>query len=236
MIETATVVLDEKYCRCHLDVLPGKYVLLAVTDNGYGMEQSVIENIFEPFFTTKDMGKGTGLGLATIYGIVKQNKGSIDVYSKVGQGTTFNLYFPANDQTDEDSPVKTDGEFAPGEGETVLVVEDEKSLLALTKRILEQLGYAVLAANSPIEAIQIARAHPGGIQLLMTDVIMPEMNGRDLADRLTVYFPGLKCLFMSGYTADVIAHQGCLDGGIHFIPKPFTKRALAVKLRDVLRG
>jgi PAS domain S-box-containing protein len=233
-IETANVTFDDAYCARHRGFIPGAFVLLAVSDNGCGMDKETLEHIFEPFFTTKGIGKGTGLGLATVYGIIKQNRGFINVYSEPDNGTTFKIYLPR----DAAGIVGTKDSRAPelhlGRGETVLLVEDESALLVIAKRLMESLGYAVLGASGPGEALRLAEEHTGEIHLLLTDVVMPEMNGRDLAHRLSVLYPKMKCLFMSGYTANVIAHQGVLDEGVHFIQKPLSINNLAAKVREAL--
>lgn len=233
-VETSAVTFDETDCAAHVGLVPGEYVLLSVSDNGCGMDAETLSHLFEPFFTTKEVGKGTGLGLATVYGIVKQNNGFTDVYSEPGQGTTFKIYFPRH-ATEADRTAKMDAEqtAVPGH-ETILLVEDEPMILEITKTMLERQGYTVQAAARPGEAIRLAREHAGAIHLLMTDVIMPEMNGRDLAKNLLSLYPNLKRLFMSGYTANVIAHHGVLDEGVQFIQKPFSMQSLAVKVREVL--
>ena len=236
-IETGNVFFDEAYCADHAGYVPGEYVLLAVSDDGCGMSKETFGNLFEPFFTTKERGKGTGLGLATIYGIVKQNSGFINVYSEPGQGTTFKIYLPRHiGKTEQVQTVKPQGPQEPimRGRETVLVVEDEPAILSLSKRMLEKQGYQVLIAGTPGEATRVAEEHTGEIHLLMTDVVMPEMNGRDLAEKLLSLYPNLKCLFMSGYTADVIAHHGVLDDEVHFIQKPFSIKDMAAKVREVL--
>ena len=232
-IETDLVTIDERYCTDHVEALPGTYVLLVVSDDGCGMDTAALSHLFEPFFTTKEMGKGTGLGLATVYGIVKQNKGFVNVYSEPGQGTTFKIYLPHHGAGFEPAVEVVANQAARG-SETVLVVEDEPMILEIATTMLESLGYTVLAASGPAEAIRLAREHGGEIQLLMTDVVMPEMNGRLLTNHLRAHLPGLRCLFMSGYTANVIAHHGVLDEGVHFIQKPFTLHALAAKVREAL--
>ena len=234
IIETARADFDEQYCAQHSGFLPGEYILLAVSDNGCGMTREVLDNLFEPFFTTKETGKGTGLGLATVYGIVNQNNGFINVYSEPGQGTTFKIYLPRH--ASAEGPGLAEPAVSPTvEGhETILLVEDEPMILDMTKAMLKLQGHTVLAAASPAEALQLARDHDGAVHVLMTDVIMPGMNGRDLADRLQTHLPGLRCLFMSGYTANVIAHHGVLDAGVHFIQKPFTAGELAAKIRETL--
>jgi CheY-like chemotaxis protein len=216
---------------------PGEYIRLTVQDDGAGMEPHVLEHAFEPFYTTKGVGHGTGLGLAVVYGIVQQNDGFIDVSSIAGRGATFRLYLrravppaaaaiPATtESTSEGTPEAA--------GRTVLLVEDEPSILRLGTLMLKKFGYTVLAAESPAEAVRIARSHAGAIDLLMTDVVMPTMDGRQLARELTGIRPGLRCLFMSGYTADVIAHRGILFEGVQHLQKPFSSKDLAAKLHDV---
>jgi CheY-like chemotaxis protein len=200
------------------------------------MSKEVLDHIFEPFFTTKDVGKGTGLGLSTVYGIVKQNNGFINVYSEPDQGTTFKIYLPRFVGEAIEPAVERTVEMSKGHGETVLLVEDELVILDVSREMLEQLGYVVLIASTPHEALRIAKSHAGEIQMLITDVVMPEMNGRDLAKLICDIRPGLKCLFISGYTADVIAHHGVLDPGVNFIQKPFSMVYLAVKVREVLES
>ncbi len=233
-IETGTKTFDDAYCAAHAEFVPGDYVLLSVSDDGCGMDKKTQELLFEPFFTTKKVGKGTGLGLATVFGIVRQNEGFINVYSEPGQGTTFRIYLPRHHVAAEpDRPKATARPDARGD-ETVLLVEDEPSILRMTTKMLERLGYRVLKAGTPQEALRLAETHAGGIDLLMTDVVMPTMNGRELSGRLQGFCPNLKVLFMSGYTANVIAHHGVLDEGVQFIQKPFSKPDLAAKVREVL--
>jgi PAS domain S-box-containing protein len=234
-IETGAVTFEEAYCATHAGFLPGDYVLLAVSDNGCGMDEHTLDNIFEPFFTTKDVGQGTGLGLATVYGIMKQNDGFINVYSEPGRGTTFKLYLPQQGGTPEQFPEQTEAAETAARGhETVLLVEDEPAILKVAAMMLKELGYTVLAASSPSESLRLAQAHPGEIDLLMTDVVMPEMSGLDLAKKLLADHPKLKHVFVSGYTANVIAHHGVLEPGVHFVQKPFTMKELAAKIRHVL--
>jgi len=233
-VETGAVTFDETDCAAHVGFTPGKYVLLTVSDDGCGIDAETLSHLFEPFFTTKEVGKGTGLGLATVYGMVKQNNGFIDVYSKPGQGTTFKIYLPRH-ATESGRTALMDASQPAARGhETILLVEDEPMILDITTKMLERQGYTVQAAATPGEAIRLAREHVGEIHLLMTDVVMPEMNGRDLAKNLLSLYPNLKRLFMSGYTADVIAHHGVLDEGVQFIQKPFSVQTLAVKVRGVL--
>jgi PAS domain S-box-containing protein len=233
-IETGKVTFDAAYCADHAGFIPGDFVRLAVSDDGCGMDHNTMANLFEPFFTTKKVGEGTGLGLATVYGIVKQNNGFINVYSEPGQGTTFKIYLPVHADGAEAVETKSTGETASGQGETILIVEDETAILELARTMLEMLGYTVLTANTPGKALQLAKAHAGEIHLLITDVVMPEMNGRVLADQLHTLYPDLKTLFMSGYTANVIAHRGILDEGVRFMHKPFSKQDLAAKVREAL--
>jgi CheY-like chemotaxis protein len=236
VIETENAVFDEAYCAVHPEFVRGEYVMLAVSDDGCGMDKAVLEHIFEPFFTTKEVGRGTGLGLATVYGIVKQNGGFLNAYSEPGKGTTLRIYLPRfggqyTKPTDE--PIT---EMPKGYGETVLLVEDEVFILDMSRVMLEELGYRVLTAVTPGEAIRQAKAQADEIQLLITDVIMPEMNGRDLEKLLSEIIPGLKCLFTSGYTASAIAHRGVLKEGVQFLKKPFTVKDLATKVREALEG
>jgi len=233
-IETRNVSLEADSCARRAECVPGPYVLLSVSDDGCGMGKEVLEKLFEPFFTTKAVGRGTGLGLATVYGIVKQNKGFIDVYSEPGQGTTFRVYLPRHEGEAGEASRQGPVDLMRGGGETILLVEDEPMLLEIGKSMLERLGYRVLAAGMPGEAVQAAEAHPHDIHLLMTDVVMPGMNGRELSERLLSLYPDLRCLFMSGYTSEVIAHHGVLDAGVPFIQKPFTLQTLSTKLREVL--
>ncbi|MBF0502923.1 MAG: PocR ligand-binding domain-containing protein [Candidatus Riflebacteria bacterium] len=213
---------------------PGDYVMLSLTDTGCGMDKETMEHVFEPFFTTRGAGKGAGLGLATVYGAVRQNGGFINVFSEPGKGATFRIYLPRhleNIQTEQRGAV---AEPVVGGRETMLIVEDEPSILRMSAEILKEFGYKVLTAATPVEAIRIAEGNPGEIRLLVTDVIMPEMNGRDLAKRLLTMFPKLKCLFMSGYTSDVIAQRGVLEEGVHFLQKPFSSTTLAASVRKTL--
>lgn len=235
-IETNVITFDEAYCAEHVGFRPGEYILLAVSDDGCGMDRETLDHIFEPFFTTKEQGKGTGLGLASVYGAVKQNNGFINVYSEPSQGTTVRIYLPR--YTAKSAKVSEEAPDYPAEpgNETILLVEDELEILKMTTMMLGRLGYTVVAASTPGEAIRLAHENSDRIDLLMTDVVMPEMNGRDLAGNLLNRYPGLKCLFMSGYTANVIAHHGVLDEGVHFIQKPFSKKELGVKLREALEG
>jgi CheY-like chemotaxis protein len=235
-IETGSAEFDAAYCNDHVGFLPGEYVLLAVSDDGCGIKPEMLDNIFEPFFTTKESGKGTGLGLAMIYGVVKQNNGFINVYSEPGQGTTFRIYLPPHRAKTDTCPDKGAVRSAEGGDETILIVEDEPAILDMTAKMLERLGYRVMAAGTPGEAVDLAQAYCGRIDLLISDVVMPEMNGRDLANNLLHYYPDLKRLFMSGYTANVIAHHGVLEKGINFIQKPFSQKDLGAKVRESIDG
>ena len=233
-VETQNVTLDEAYCADHAGFVPGEFTLLAVSDSGSGMDKETLEKLFEPFFTTKGVGQGTGLGLSTVYGIVKQNDGFINVYSEPGKGSTFKIYLPRHTGKTQKLRTVDTAKIPTGRGETVLVVEDEVSILKLAHRILDGLGYKVLVARTPGEAMDLVKEHTGNISLLITDVVMPEMNGRDLAERLHTGYPDIKTLFMSGYTANVIAHRGVLEKGVNFIQKPFSRKDLAVKVRETL--
>jgi two-component system, cell cycle sensor histidine kinase and response regulator CckA len=213
-------------------VTPGRYVMLAVSDAGSGIESAILSRIFEPFFTTKEAGEGTGLGLSTVYGIVKQAGGHVWVYSEVGRGTTFKVYLPRVDEQ-EAAPEAPDTP-PPSKGETILVVEDEASMRAIAREILEEYGYRVIEAAAADEAIQAARSHPEPIHLLITDVVMPGMNGPALAETLKAERPGLAVLFMSGYTDDFIAHRGILGAGVFLLEKPFTLQALLARVRTAL--
>jgi PAS domain S-box-containing protein len=234
VIETENCTIDEYYSCQHPESIPGEYVKLIVSDNGCGMDRETQARIFEPFFTTKEAGKGTGLGLATVFGIVKQNNGFINVYSEVGLGTTFTLYLPRYVGMDAQVSRENLAQSAPSGFETILVVEDELAILDIVSTILTKQGYNVLQANTPAEAIRQANEYAGTINLLLTDVIMPGMNGKELAHNLQTLHPQLKCIFMSGYTSDAIAQHGVLDESICFIQKPLSLPDLAKKVREVL--
>ncbi len=233
-IETATKIFDSAYCNDHPGFIPGEFVMLTVSDNGCGIDKKIMKKIFEPFFTTKDVDKGTGLGLSMVYGIIKQNKGFINVYSEPGKGTSIKIYLPRHENKVIDIQKEQKIEIPSGSGETILIVEDDKQILKLTGKILKSLNYTVLAANTPKSAIKLAGEYKKKIHLLITDVIMPEMNGLALADTLQSFYPDLRRIFMSGYTANAISHQGVLDDGVQFIQKPFSKKDLAVIIREVL--
>jgi two-component system, cell cycle sensor histidine kinase and response regulator CckA len=232
-IETATIRLDDEQCSRHNFLVPGEFVVLTVNDNGCGIAEELLPDIFQPFFTTKSVGQGTGLGLATVYGIVKQNGGSIVVNSELGRGTTFTIYLPRHHAALSQPPAEKKG--ARGKrGETVLLVEDEVALLLVTQRMLEQLGYRVVSARLPSEALAIAENVATVIDVLLTDIIMPEMNGRELSRQIRSCLGDIKCLYMSGYTGDVIDRHGVFDSGMHFLQKPFSKKELGEKIREVL--
>lgn len=233
-IETRNTVFDQSYCDVHPGFIPGEFVLLVVSDNGEGIKPEDMDRIFEPFFTTKEIGKGTGLGLATIYGIVKQNNGFINVYSEREAGTSIKIYLPRVKDSVPASDKYDISEIPEGRGETVLFVEDDDGIIKFGKRILENLGYVILSANRPNDAIKIAQDHSGKISLLITDVVMPDMNGRELANRLKTLYPYMEILYMSGYTANVIAHHGVLEENINFIQKPFSQNDFARKIRAIL--
>ncbi|MDD5286618.1 MAG: PAS domain S-box protein [Desulfuromonadaceae bacterium] len=234
-IETGNALFDANYCAANAGFKEGDYVMLAVSDDGCGMEKDIINQIFEPFFTSKELGHGTGLGLSTVYGIVKQNNGYINVYSEPGKGTTFRIYLPRYTGQDIVSERKTTAEISKGCGETVLVVEDEPKILTMCSSMLQDLGYLVLPASTANEAILLVKEHSGKIDLLITDVVMPEMNGRELSERMQSDRPGIKILFMSGYTSNVLSHRGVLGEDMNFIQKPFSMKDLAVKVQDALR-
>lgn len=235
-IETGNAIFDDNYCEQHYGYIPGEYVLLSVSDNGCGMDQKTIAHIFEPFFTTKGFGKGTGLGMSTVYGIVKQNNGFINVYSEPGKGTTIKIYLPRFKKESEPVQVGTPKVGLTRGRETILLVEDDQAILKMTEKMLKQLGYQILTAQTPKEAINIAQKYTNNIHLLITDVVMPDMSGPELTERLLTIFPNIKVLFMSGYTANVIAHQGVLDEGVHFIQKPFSIKDLSTKVRSILEN
>ncbi|MBI1955713.1 MAG: PAS domain S-box protein [Acidobacteria bacterium] len=235
-IETANVELDEGYTRLHPSCQPGPYVLLAVSDAGVEMDAQIRSHIFEPFFTTKPLGKGTGLGLAMVYGIVKQSGGYIWVYSEPGHGTTFKIYLPRVEAAAEFLQERQDATPLPRGSETVLVVEDEPAVRELAREFLESSGYQVLDADGGAAALELVKQYPSPIHLLLTDVIMPQMSGKELASEVTELLPETKVLYMSGYTDDIIADHGILEAGTYFLQKPFTRDALANKVRAVLQG
>jgi two-component system cell cycle sensor histidine kinase/response regulator CckA len=232
-IETANVDLDDAFAQTHLGSVPGPYSMIAVTDTGTGMDATVRAHLFEPFFTTKEVGKGTGLGLATVYGIVKQSDGYISVYSEPGRGSTFKIYLPRIDAPPDTAPAPAKGGADRGT-ETILVVEDEPAVLTLSRRALEAQGYLVLAAGDAAAALRLVERHGGTIHMLLTDVVMPGLSGRDLADKLAARRPGIRVLYMSGYPGDAVVQHGELPPGSAFLQKPFSPDSLARKVRDVL--
>jgi PAS domain S-box-containing protein len=235
-IETANVDIDETHVRGEATARPGRYVMLALSDTGIGMDGQTKSRIFEPFFTTKASGEGTGLGLSTVYGIVNQSGGFISVYSEPGQGTSFKVYFPwAGEPGEHAAPTARDSQPRGGT-ETVLVVEDAPAVRAVMRQVLERQGYAILEAPDGETALQVAAKHHGKIHLLLTDVVMPGVSGRELADQLVKLRPNIKVLYASGYTDDAIIHHGILEPGIAYLQKPFTRDALALKVREVLDG
>jgi len=234
-IETGHTVFDRAYCDSHLGFIPGDYVLMSVSDDGCGIDSDTLDKIFEPFFTTKEKDKGTGLGLATVYGIIKQNHGFINVYSEPKKGTKISIYIPrfSDDKKTTSQKVPKPAALSGGK-ETILLVEDENQILKMSKQMLEDLGYTVLALDNPRSALETVKTYAGAIDLLITDVVLPDMTGKDFVKKLSVITPGTKCIYMSGYTANAIAHQGVLEEGIHFLQKPFSREQLAGKVREVL--
>jgi len=235
VIESANASFEAEYCAGHADVKPGEYVMLAVSDNGCGMDRETLDHVFEPFYTTKEKGAGTGLGLATVYGIVRQNAGFVNVYSEPDGGTTFKIYLPRcrKDQTEAPFSGRTQASYPRGD-ETVLVVEDEPSILSMCQQMFERLGYSVLTAGTPGDALRTVEEYRGPIHLLLTDVVMPEMTGLELAHTLQESNTALKCLYMSGYTGSAVAQRDILDQGLKFIQKPFSLNDLADRVREVL--
>ena len=233
-IETANVTLEQAVAINGSAIVPGEYVILAVSDSGSGMEHELLDHIFEPFFTTKAVGTGAGLGLATVDGIVQQNGGQIQVVSAPGRGTTFRIYLPRVVAETPAPVVVAHHDLPGGRDKTVLLVEDEAVVLDMAVEALEFLGYTVLAAATPGEALRLATAHAGRIDLLITDIVMPEMNGRALAEQIAAVQPGIQRLYVSGYPADFVAHRGVLEAGVHFLQKPFALAALATKVQEVL--
>jgi two-component system cell cycle sensor histidine kinase/response regulator CckA len=232
-LATSSVDLEASYAGEHLGVTPGPYVLLTVSDTGVGMDEATRARVFEPFFTTKPQGQGTGLGLSTVYGIVKQSGGTIWVYSEPGSGTTFKIYLPRVEESPSGRPV-VEASAAVGGVETILLIEDEEQVRRVATEILTPLGYRVLAARDPEDAERICATHPDPIELLLTDVVMPQMDGPQLARRISLLRPRIRVLFMSGYTDDAIVHRGLLDSEAAFVAKPLTPLALARKVRGLL--
>ncbi|MGO8732466.1 MAG: PAS domain-containing protein, partial [Terriglobia bacterium] len=234
VIETANLEFDDAYARSHPVVTPGRYVMLAISDSGTGMDAAIQAHIFEPFFTTKGQGKGTGLGLSTVYGIVKQSGGFIWVYSELGRGTTVKIYLPLVEEAVESFPGSEAPELSFGGSETILLVEDEEAVRTLALKILQERGYRVLESVTPEAAFQIAEHHQEPIDLLLTDVVLPKMSGRKIAEHLNLLRPSMKVLYMSGYTDDVVVRTGVLELNTAFLQKPFTPSGLARKVREVL--
>ena len=240
IIETHNVVLGDEYCAVHPECLPGDFVVMSVSDDGCGMDQRTLGNLFEPFFTTKEVGEGTGLGLAVLDGIVKQNGGFVGVESKLGEGSTLKVYLPRYGVASEPVPA----ELGTGEPaapllkgrKTILLVDDEPAILRTTKRMLERLGYTVLTASTPGDAVRVAHTLSGELHLVMTNLVLPEMNGSDLADRLRSIVPGINTLLMSGYSGRAVRHSGLVGSHADFIQKPFSREDLSAKLRDLLGG
>jgi CheY-like chemotaxis protein len=233
-VETTNVTLDAGYAMDHAPVKAGKYVMLAVSDTGIGMDGEAQTHIFEPFYTTKAAGRGTGLGLSTVYGIVKQSEGYIWVYSEVNRGTTFKLYLPCVEGSAAPEIGATKDNVVSQGSETILLAEDEEAVRELARTVLASYGYAVIEATSAEQAEELFGEHNGKIDLLLTDVVMPGMSGRELARRLSLRAPQMRVLFMSGYTDNLIAQGGVLEAGVSFLQKPFSPRRLAAKVRDVL--
>ena len=234
VIETKNLELDEAYAHQHVAVSPGRYVMLAVSDHGCGMDAETLKHIFEPFYTTKHRAEGTGLGLSTVYGVVKQSGGNIWVYSEVGRGTTFKIYLPQVNEVADARKSETVSTAVEGGTETVLLAEDEKLVRKFVRSILEKNGYTVLEAHHGSEALRVALQHPGPIHLLLTDMVMPLMGGKLLAQRMVGLRPGIRVLYMSGYSENAVVHHGVLESGTAFIEKPFTLETLARKVREAL--
>ncbi len=232
-LETREVQVDQAFAQAHLGLRPGPHVVLVVRDNGSGMDAATRARIFEPFFTTKEQGQGTGLGLSTVLGVVEQSGGSITVESAVGVGTTFRLFFPRASRGTPSRPVMRSVPAARG-NENILLVEDNEQVRVVAREILRRFGYVVLEAAGPLEALRMAEVHTGKLDLLLTDMVMPQMNGAELARRLTAQRPTLRVLCMSGYTDDVSLREGVQDDRIAFLQKPFTPETLARKVREVL--
>jgi nitrogen-specific signal transduction histidine kinase/CheY-like chemotaxis protein len=236
VIETATLDVGEEFEDQHLGLRPGPYVVISVSDTGSGMDRETLKHIFEPFFTTKERGKGTGLGLATVYGIVSQSEGRIWAYSEPGKGTTFRIYLPRITRSGEPEGARALTEPANRGSETVLVVEDEDSVRLVAVGSLRKAGYQVLQAASGEEALRVASSHAGPIDLVLTDVLMPGIHGPELVKRLKESRPAVRALYMSGHADDALLHHGILEGELSFLEKPFTRNDLAKKVRDVLDG
>ncbi len=233
-IETLNVVIDKAYCTTHTGFIPGNFAMLAVSDNGAGMDKETVCHIFEPFFTTKGKERGTGLGLSSVYGGVKQSNGFVNVYSEPGKGTTLKLYFPQYYGKIEKTEI-VPAALKKFETATVVLVEDDKMVRNLAKRMLEHIGHNVVAFANPNDALAFCDKNKNSIDILLTDVVMPEMNGKKLRDLIVAGNPEIRTIFMSGYTANVIAHQGILEKEVSFISKPFTMDDLARKVKEILK-
>jgi CheY-like chemotaxis protein len=233
-LETKNLFLDEAYARTHSEVQPGPYVMLGVSDTGHGMDANVLSRIFDPFFTTKGKERGTGLGLSTVYGIVKQHQGHVSAYSEPDQGSTFRVYLPLLQQASEQEPASPAVATQLRGNETILIVEDDEIVRQLTSEVLEALGYKILQGRDPEEAKRVTALHEGPIHLLLTDVVLPQMDGKSLFHFLSPLFPEMRVLYVSGYTENAIVHHGVLDAGVKFLQKPFTVQALSRKVREVL--
>lgn len=234
-IEAAPVTLGEDYCRTHVDARPGRYVMLAVTDTGTGMDEQTQERIFEPFFSTKAPGHGSGLGLATVHGIVKQSGGSLSCYSELGRGTTFKVYLPRVDEAAPAVSARPPAVSEPATGtETILLVEDEDAVRRVARRMLERAGHTVVEVAHSRDAVQVCERHGGPIHLLLTDIVMPDLSGPELAARLRQAYPDLRVMYMSGYAAAALTHNGVVDENTIFVPKPFTSDVLLNKVRQAL--
>jgi two-component system cell cycle sensor histidine kinase/response regulator CckA len=234
VVETSNVDLDVHYAEDHATVKPGRYVMLAVSDTGIGMSQETVAHIFEPFYTTKESGRGTGLGLSTVYGIVKQSGGYIWVYSEPGRGSTFKVYLPRVEELPEDTATTPSGPLSTKGTETILLVEDEEAVRELIETVLRERGYQVVAARDTQHAEDLAKNFEREIHMLLTDVVMPGTSGRELAARISVIRPGIRVLYMSGYTDNVITSGGMLEKGLAFLQKPFAPSILVQKVREVL--
>jgi CheY-like chemotaxis protein len=235
-IEASNVALDADFCARRSGLAPGDHVALSIKDSGKGMNPKVLERLFEPFFTTKDVGHGTGLGLAMIYGILQQNKGFIEVQSHPGHGSAFTIYFPRYAKGSTETPLPEVNDVPKGGGECVLLVEDEPAALRMAESMIQNLGYRVLAAGTPSEALRLAEEKKDDVRLLLTDIIMPDMNGRELSGKIKKIIPGIKHLYMSGYSGDILGRHGVSEKGITLLRKPFTEKDLASALHATLRG